>query len=394
MSRHAVSAAIAFVCLSPSLFAQAVLPTNSHEVKYVILMVPDGMNLSSVTAARIALNGITGPPLNIEKLERVGYQRTYSEKNTVTDSSAAASSWACGEKFVNNEVCLHVDGRPHNASLLEIAKSRGMATGLVATQTITHATPASFGAHVGKPGIGTSPRSCETEIARQYVTISQPDVLLGGGRAKFNPTAPDNCGAFGNYISMAQANGYRYISDRSQLAAAVAAKPARLLGLFADGPLPENPAQPQLLPQMTDAALRVLETNKTGFFLVVEGSLIDDANHKRDKDYLVREMSAFDQSVKKVLDWIAAKPSRAQHTLLMVLPDHETGAVAVHGTEAAAAEPFGYFWLAYTWQVPPEPETHHAGGDIVFWVQGPGSEVLARPIENTDVYHVIKALLE
>ena len=376
--------------------ADGILP-NNHEVKYVILMVPDGMNLSSVTAARILLNGIGGAPLNMETLERIGYQRTYSQKNTVTDSSAAASAWACGEKFVNNEVCLHMDGRPNNPTLLELAKARGMSTGLVATQTITHATPASFGAHVYAPP-GVSPRSCETEIARQYVTDTQPDVLLGGGRSKFVTATGDACTGAGDYIAVAQSLGYTYAGTSSELAAAVATAPGKLLGLFANGQLtPEYTRAPgstePRLPEMTAAALSMLERNKTGFFLVVEGSLVDSANHAANIDYLEGEMAAFDESVKVVLDWIAAEPDRKQHTFLMVLPDHETGALAVHGTEKPGLEPFGYFWPAYTWRMPPEPETHHTGGDIVFWVQGPGSEVLARPIDNTFVYQVIRALL-
>jgi alkaline phosphatase len=376
--------------------AERILP-NHHKVKYVILMVPDGMNLSSVTAARIWMNGITGDPLYLETLDHLGYQRTYSEKNTVTDSSAAASSWACGEKFVNNEVCLHGDGRPNNPSLLELAKNRGMSTGLVATQTITHATPASFAAHVSAPP-GVSPRSCETEIARQYVTVTQPDVLLGGGSSKFAPAAADACGASGNYIDIAQSLGYAYVTTASELASAVETAPEKLLGLFAKGQLtPEYTRAPATteprLPEMTQAALQLLERNKAGFFLMVEGSLIDSGNHSADIDYLVGEMAAFDASVKVALDWIAAEPDRKQHTLLMVLPDHETGALAIHGTEKPGLEPLGYFWPAYTWQKPPEPETHHTGGDVVFWVQGPGSEVLAAPIENAFVYHVIKALL-
>jgi alkaline phosphatase len=216
--------------------------SNQHEVKYVILMVPDGMNLSSVTAARIKLNGIKGTPLYLETLERVGYQRTYSEKNTVTDSSAAASAWACGEKFVNNEVCAHMDGRPNNLSLLELASNRGMSTGLVATQTITHATPASFGAHVRTPPSSTniSPRDCQSEIARQYVRLTQPDVLLGGGRLKFAPPVPDLCGAGENYINVATGLGYTYVSDASQIAPTVAKGPKRLLGLFSDDVLKET----------------------------------------------------------------------------------------------------------------------------------------------------------
>ncbi len=378
--------------------ADNLLP-NNREVKYVILMVPDGMNLSSVTAARIKLNGIAGDPLNLETLERVGYQRTYSQINTVTDSSAAASTWACGERFVNNEVCLHMDGRPNNPSLLELAKIRGMSTGLVATQTITHATPASFGAHVRAPLPGISPRSCETEIARQYVTETQPDVLLGGGRSKFLNPAGDACGPGANYIEVAQSLGYVYASTPADLESAVATAPERLLGLFADLNLTpeyqrtEATNEPRL-PDMTRAALSLLERNKTGFFLLVEGSLVDSGNHSADLDYLVGELGAFDASVRVVLDWIAAKPDRKEHTLLMVLPDHETGALAIHGTETPGGEPFGFFWPAYSWPKPPAAkETHHAGGDIVFWVEGPGSELLARPIDNTFVYHVIRALL-
>ena len=401
MLRRIVQVGLFLITAGPLIGASAlpadkILP-NNHEVKYVILMVPDGMNLSSVTAARIRLNGITGNPLYLETLEHIGYQRTYSEKNTVTDSSAAASTWACGEKFVNNEVCFHIDGRPNNLSLLELAKARGMSAGLVATQTITHATPASFGAHVNAPS-GVSPRSCETEIARQYVTESQPDVLLGGGRSKFAPASADACGAIGNFSDLAQSLGYTYVTTATELAGAIESQPTKLLGLFAGGQLtPEYLRTPSTteprLPEMTEAALSVLERNQTGFFLMVEGSLIDSGNHSANIDYLVGEMAAFDASVRVVLDWIAAKPDRMEHALLMVLPDHETGALAIHGTEKPGGEPFGYFWPAYTWRVPPEPETHHTGGDVVFWVQGPGSEVLAAPIENAFVYHVIRELL-
>jgi alkaline phosphatase len=126
----------------------------------------------------------------------------------------------------------------------------------------------------------------------------------------------------------------------------------------------------------------------------VEGSLIDSANHVANLDYLVGEMGAFDSSVKVVLDWIAAQPDRKQHTLLMVLPNHETGALAIHGTESPGGEPLGSFINAYSWPAPPlAAETHHAGGDIIFWVQGPGSELLARPIDNTFVYQVIRGML-
>ncbi len=209
---------------------------NQREVKQVIIMVPDGMGLADVTATRILKNcgndpttsasdfkfcpgGPGGPSLSFEALDHIGYERTYSKENTFTDSSAAASAWACGEKFVNNEVCGHVDA-PHNDSLLEIAKANGWATGLAATQTITHATPASFAAH-------TTNRNCETYIARQYIEVTKPDVMLGGGQGKFNTSTADACGASGDFITEAQGEGYTCVTNKQDLDDAAASPQAR-----------------------------------------------------------------------------------------------------------------------------------------------------------------------
>ncbi len=373
---------------------------NHHEVKYVIFMVPDGMGLADVTAVRIQKNGISGAPLWLETLEHIGYQRTYSEKNTVTDSSAAASAWACGEKFVNNEVCFHVDGRPHNVSLLELAKLRGMATGLVATQTVTHATPASFAAHIDR-------RACEQEIARQYVQQTQPDVMLGGGKSKFISTVPDACGTAGDFAAQAVSLGYTYVTTAAELDTAVQAGPTKLLGLFAGSNLtpeylrPTTPAaanQPRL-PDMTAVALSILEKHPGGFFVMIEGSLVDSGNHDENLPYQYGELAAFDESVKRVLDWIDARPERREHTLLIIPVDHETGGFAVKGTEKPGGEPLGYFYAGWTFppidpNIPDLREAHHTGGDVMIWSQGPGSEALNRAMENTWVYAVVAAVLK
>ncbi len=360
--------------------------------KNIIIMVPDGMGLADVTATRIRLNGPAGPPLNLETLDHIGYQRTYSQLNTVTDSSAAASTWACGEKFVNNEVCFHADGRPNNPSLLELAKMRGMATGLVATQTITHATPAAFGSHVPA-------RKCENEIARQYVVDTQPDVLLGGGKTTFSTTTPTSgCPSPGDYITLARSVGYTYADTPAAMWKAARSDTRKLLGLFADKNLtPEylrTPATPEpRLPEMTAVALSILARNRSGFFLMVEGSLVDSGNHAENIDYQFGEIRAFDESVKLVLDWINKDPIRRANTLLIVIPDHETGGFALLGSETPGAG-LGPFTPGWTFTlVPGDPkdfEAHHTGGDLVFWSQGPGSEALARPIENTFVYEAVK----
>jgi alkaline phosphatase len=373
---------------------------NRAAVKQVIMMVPDGMGLANVTATRLRLNGPNGAPLNFETLEHIGYQRTHSKTNTITDSSAAASAFACGEKFVNNEVCFHSDGSAYNPTLLELAQRKGMATGLVATQTITHATPAAFAAHVAN-------RNCETQIAAQYITRTQPDVLLGGGRATFKPSSPDVCKVTGDFITVAQATGYTYVETKYAMDYAVGNGVKRLLGLFASKNLtPEYQRKPNTteprLPEMTAAALAVLERSPAGFFLMVEGSLIDSANHAENIDYQFGEMRAFDESVKVVLDWINASPDRQQHTLLIVLPDHETGGFSVMGVGPKGGENpnagLGPFLPGWAFQlIPGDPvdfESHHTGGDVVIWSQGPGSEALGRAIDNTRVYQVVKEALK
>ncbi len=388
---------------------------NNHEVKYVIFMVPDGMGLADVTAARILRNCANGPttpifnfcmegpggsPLAFETLEHIGYVRTFSKTNTITDSSAAASAYACGEKFVNNEVCFHADGAPHNPSLLEIAKSNGWGTGLVATQTITHATPASFASHLAN-------RNCETEIARQYIEETQPDVMLGGGQATFNPSAADVCGVSGNFITEAQTRGYPYVDTKQKMDQAVANGVTRLLGLFAAKNLtPEyqrtaGSLQPRL-PEMTTAALAILGKHPTGFFLMVEGSLIDSGNHAESLPYQYGEMFAFDQSAQVVLNWINASPERQQHTLLIVAPDHETAGFAVKGVGPKGGEEpnqgLGPFQAGWVFTLVPgdkvDFEAHHTGGDEPIWSAGPGSEALGHALDNTDVYKVLREVIE
>jgi alkaline phosphatase len=399
----AAAAAVLALAVMPA--ARAPIPAsgsqlglaNNREVKHIIIMVADGMGLADVAAARIKKNGIGGPPLRFETLEEIGYQRTYSEKNTVTDSAAAASAWACGEKFVNDEICQHGDGRPHNLSLLELAQIEGWATGLVTTQTITNATPAAFGAHVVN-------RDCEAEVARQYVEVTRPDVLLGGGRTAFTQTSPDPCGMSGNFLSEATGSGYAYVKDITELNAALAAGPKRLLGLFKGAYMtPEimrsaSSTEPHLR-DMAAAALDTLDRVNNQFFVMIEGGLIDLANHVEWLDAQVAEVSAFDDAVGVVLGWINASEERRQHTLLIVLADHETGGFAVMGTETAGAEPLGSFSGGWTFLMPPPaPGTtvvaRHTGTDTIVWSQGPGSAALGRAIDNTTVYQIVKAALQ
>ncbi|MBZ5640448.1 MAG: alkaline phosphatase [Acidobacteriia bacterium] len=361
---------------SPSAFLYEPPDCRPTSARNVIFMVPDGMGLADVTAARIFKNGPGGDPLNLEKLQFVGYERNWSANSAVTDSAAAASAWACGEKFDNGVLCVRHDGSTP-LSLLEFARDRGKRTGLVATSTITHATPAAFGAHVRW-------RDCETEIARQYVEKTRPDVILGGGTTTFRPSWPDACGTGGDYVAKAVAAGYRFVTTSAELSVAVTSGASRILGLFAPGAMtPENqrPAgstEPRLK-EMAAAALATLERAPGGFFLLVEGSQIDFANHANDEAWQLAELLAFDETVGMVLDWLAADARRGGETLVIVAPDHETGGYGFDGPYGflpGPGQPVESIWAT----------GGHTGTDVPVWSQGPGAWRLARPIDNTEVY--------
>ena len=369
----------------------------SSTAKNIIFMVPDGMGLTDVTAARIFKYGSEGGNLYLETLSTIGYQRTHSGDSSVTDSAAAASAWASGDKFRNGEISCHDDDQDGKCeptpgpTILETAKDEGKSTGLVVTSNATHATPAAFGAHV-------SSRYCEKEIARQYIQVTEVDVILGGGLKHFDSTGTqaDKCGTFGNFIADAENKGYDVVYTGKELDNAVAKGSKKILGLFTrEGKTPElfrvNPAEyyrkeEPTLPQMTAAALKVLEKDKDGFFLLVEGSQIDWANHRNDVAYQVGETLGFDAAVEVVLNWIDEKPSRRQHTLLIIAPDHETGGFAINDTGGGNYQPGDLVDGAWT-------TTGHTAGDVLLWSQGPGSEYLGRALDNTDIYKVMREVL-
>ena len=367
------------------------------KAKNIIFMVADGMGLAHVAAARIFKNGPDGESLHLETLPTIGYQRTHSASDSLTDSAAAASAWASGEKFRNGEISCHDDdqnGRCEPApgpTILEIAKAKGKATGLVVTSTVTHATPAAFGSHVPS-------RRCEKEIARQYIQVTEVDVILGGGRKKFKSTEKqaDECGTFGDFIADAARKGYQVVYTKKARDGVVAKGSRKILGLFTPkGKTPElfrlypeehYQAEEPTLPQMTTAALESVEKDEDGFFLLVEGSQIDWASHRNDVAYQIGEALAFDEAVKVVLDWINEKPNRRQNTLVIISADHETGGFAISGARGRKYKRGDIVDHGWT-------SKGHTAEDMLIWSQGPGSKFLGRAVDNTDLYQVMKDVL-
>jgi len=353
----------------------------------VVLMIGDGMGPEQVKAAGLYANGEAGT-LPFEKYF-VGTMRTCSldhggDKKGATDSAAAATAMATGQKTNNGVISQTPDGRDL-PTVLELLAKAGKLTGLVTTVPITHATPAGFGAHVPK-------RTQYAEIAEDYLTGSRPNLLFGAVFSRGR----------GMTEAKARRAGYTVLKTRADLErfveAAAGRPPADLhvWGRFAvdmlpweyDGPLPEKGkkgrrhaglsdatfATAPHLSEMTRAALRLLERGPHGFFLMVEGGAIDWACHDNCIEWAVGETVEFAEACRAVLDWAKRHPD----ALVIITADHETGGLKVVRGRGKGKVP------EVTWS-----SKGHTDAEVNVYAVGPGSEALRGRIDNTDLFRVM-----
>lgn len=287
---------------------------NNKKVENVIYMIPDGFSSDYAANYRVYKGE---DAVWDEHLK--GMFTTYSANSAVTDSAAAGTAMATGQKTNNGVVGLDTEGNELQ-TILEASKENGKATGLVATSTITHATPASFAAHVES-------RNNETEIAK-HLLANEVDVLLGGGLNNFLPASEGGNQEELNLIEQAEEQGYQLVETRSEMLENKninLKKGEKLLGLFAGGSLApelhrEGTEEPSLA-EMTETAIDVLEENNKGFFLVVEGSQIDWAGHDNDAAFAMSDVAAFEEAVEEAMEFA----EEDGETLVVVAGDHDTG---------------------------------------------------------------------
>ena len=287
-------------------------PTN------VILFIPDGFGPASATMARDFLRYRDGTTSLALDSVLVGAVRTFASDSRITDSAAGATAYAAGTKTYNGAIAVDTTQQPV-ATLLEAAERRGLATGLVATSRITHATPASFSSHVVDRGM-------ENEIAAQQIT-KNIEVILGGGRRHFLPTSNDGQRDDGRDLTAeVQQNGYQYVANRNELAA-ITETP--VLGLFSpshmDYEIDRDPAEQPSLADMTAKALDLLDDDEDGYFLMVEASRIDHAGHNNDAAAHLHDILAYNEAVAVALE----KARTDGNTLFVSVSDHETGGMSL-----------------------------------------------------------------
>lgn len=331
---------------------------SDGEVKNVILMIGDGMGATQISAAAMANHG----NLHIMNFTHTGFGKTSASDNEITDSAAGATALACGIKTNNGAIGVDYNGEPVE-SILEKAEHAGLATGLVATCRITHATPASFIAH--QPN-----RYMYEEIALDFIK-TDIDVFIGGGRNNFSKRNDEK-----DLLDVFTKNGYEVITKVKNLEDV---EKGKLAGLIHE----ENQSRysfgrGKMLEKATRASLNILSQDPDGFFLMIEGSQIDWAGHNNDTGYLIEEMLDFDRSVGIVMEFALENPG----TLVIITADHETGGFSVLDVNNAMGKVQGSF-----------ATTHHTGIMVPVYAFGPQAERFTGIYENTEIFFKMKAAL-
>ncbi len=278
-------------------------------------------------------------------------------RSKATDSAAAATTMASGIKTYNGAIGMDFSGRPVELAC-EVAKRSGKSAGVITTVPISHATPAGFAAH-------NVARGNYEEIAREMLTKSRLDVIMGAGHPEYDDNhqpakksaryvgGDDMWAALkAGKLTGADADGdgtpdpWTFVeSKRDFLALRYWRTPKRVCGVLqvastaqqsrdAGRPMNDVPT----LADMTLGAINVLDDNPKGFFLMIEGGAIDWASHANQRDRVIEEQLDFDAAVEAVSKWVEANSSW-NDTVVIVTGDHECGYLVGPGSGTVDGKP-------------------------------------------------------
>lgn len=432
----------------------------ARPAKNLILFVGDGLGVTTVTAARILAGqeaGHDGPShrLAMDDFPHTALSRTYSHDFLVTDSAASATSLTAGVKNRSGVInltadvalgdCAAAQGR-ETRTLFEIAEQVGLATGVVSTARLTHATPAAVYAHSPHRNWENDAAAAEgggaacPDIARQLIEWPVGDgleIALGGGRANFLPKAAGGRREDGRDLIAewaAKSPAHRTVANAGELAAADVSGGARVLGLFSPSHMSyeqdrkTGPEGEPSLEEMTRAALARLQGAEQGYVLMVEGGRIDHAHHEGKANKALHEAIAFDAAIKAALELTDREDTlvlvTADHSHVMSFAGYAKRDVSILGLAGVARDGKPYTTLSYAngpgGVFPAAPEDGpapavtrpdltgvdtldkefrqpaltplssetHGGEDVAVYAWGPGQEMVRGTMDQHVIFHI------
>lgn len=281
---------------------------NDDEIKNVIFLIGDGMGFNHLNKAEKERE----LSLTINEFGIGGEAMTRSLSNAVTDSAAAGTALATGERTSNGAIGVYMfdlfSTYSYPKSITELCKGSGMMAGVVTTDETSGATPSAFSAHAHDRG------DAEDITADQMV--SGFDLIWG---------AANGIASKGE----AEANGFTYVTTYDEMMALP--EGSRSFAQFTNAlwTLEQSDENTPTLSQMTEKAIDLLDDTDEGFFLMVEGAHIDKHSHSNEDENMTEAMAEFDKTIKLALDYAKADGE----TLVVVTADHETGAIMLEDGE-------------------------------------------------------------
>ncbi len=323
---------------------------NFEQAPNIIFFVGDGMGLAQICLAMNAAQD----NLIFNQCTNIGFINTSSADDYITDSAAGATAFSTGKKTHNGAIGVDSSNNPLE-TLTEFAVANGWSTGLVATCSITHATPASFFAH--QPS-----RKLDSAIAADFYH-KNIDIAIGGGKPFFN-------------LAQLKADGYEVLTGTAQIKNTAQSK---FIGFYNDSIHPPSIAEGRgaFLPIVTKKTLEVLAAKKKPFFVMIEGSQIDWGGHANDANYIKDEMMDFNASLEVAMEFLKKNPN----TLIVITADHETGGLSLLKNKDNSIK--GTFSTG-----------HHSGIMVPVFAFGRYAEMFSGIYQNTDIYHKLRFAME
>lgn len=330
---------------------------DGRKVKNIILMIGDGMGLEQISAAWVC----NGGSLNLDNFSKIGIQRTYAVNKLITDSAAAGSALATGHKTNYGMISMTPDSVAVK-TLAEEAMEKGKRAGATVTCRVNDATPAAFFSH-------TPARKNQEDIVAQMA--SSGVYFLSGGGIKYWNNREDGR----DITAEIQEKGYSFVATKEEL---MAVEEGPVVALMDQTELPRALDRGDILPESVKKALQLLD-NKKGFFLMVEGSMIDDGGHDNKAGHTMEEIFDFDRTLGIVLEW-AEKDGQ---TLVIVTGDHATGGMTLLSGSLEEKRIMVNF-----------STTGHNGIYLPVYAWGPHSEDFVGVYENAELSDKIRKLIK
>jgi len=322
-------------------------------VKNIILLIGDGNGLAQISAGLFS----NGGNLNLSQLKNIGLIKTQASDDFTTDSAAGATAFATGKKTNNRALGVSPDGSVL-LNLPEILVDYKFSSGIITTDQLTGATPASFYAH--------HPERDDSDQIAAYLPTSKLDLFIGGGEK-----------AFDSQISNLKSSGFEIIDQLDQIATSKADR----VGFFsAEGSNPSmEKGRGNFLSQSALGAVAFLKNKNQPFFLMIESAMIDSGGHSNSTSTIVTELLDFDLVIGEMLRFADENPG----TLLIITADHETGGVSIPQGNLETGE----VELAYH-------SDDHTGILVPIFAYGPHSGHFRGIYENFAVFDQVMELVK